>query len=438
MRKWLLLLFLLTTITDFAQLSDAYKELRTFSKKKQVLPADTSLYLDYFYQNGLNYLYPLYKGFYQEQRLLKADTVLYYDHLTQAVSFTGDHASVMELEKMSHEKLSDSLKKEVDQFTDLAKEVTYTDARKYILSQAKNNRVVMINEAHDNPSHRVFTASLLEGLYQQGFRYLAMEMLDNYPGKKITKVNAFSGYYTVEPVAGELIRKAIELGYTLVPYEDTDARHTTSKEREYAQANNLYNYIKGLDKSAKILVHAGYTHIQEAAMPDAGIPIPMAAYFKIISGIDPLTIDQTEMSEGCKDSYTALFYEKWKQKNPFISSVVAMKNDKAIDPFGFNFYDIHVISPPTRYSNGRPVWMSMNGWKSETPINPAFQTMFMVQAYYENEYSEKNLNQAVPADQTYVSAPNGLYYLYLQKGKYKLVARDKEYKVLGVKALTVE
>jgi hypothetical protein len=41
----------------------------------------------------------LYKAFYNEQKLLKADTAAYLDNLKQALSFTGDHASLLELEK---------------------------------------------------------------------------------------------------------------------------------------------------------------------------------------------------------------------------------------------------------------------------------------------------------------------------------------------------
>jgi hypothetical protein len=433
MRKLLLPVFLLLMTQGFSQLTEAYKELRTFSKKKEIVHTDTTtLYLENFYENGLHYLYPLYKAFSQEQKLKKADSALYYDNLTQALAFTGDYASVLELEKQSHEKLADSTKEEINRLTDIAKNVVYTDARKYILEKAKTSRVVMINEAHDKPLHRAFTASLLEDLYKQGFHYLAMEMLSNYR-YGVKKVNAFSGYFCAEPIAGELIRKAMELGYTLVPYEDTSFVRTPN-EREYAQAKNIYTVLKR-DTTSKMIVLAGYAHIEEGARSER---IPMASYFKALSGIDPLTIDQTEMSELGTDSYTAMVYDKWRQKNPFTSSSVAIINDKPFDPFGWNLYDIHVMHPPTKYINGRPVWMAMNGWKRETPVTPAYQSLFMVQAYYEKEYNEKSFNQSIPADQTYITAANGLYYLYLRKGKYKTVFRDKEYKVLGTKDLVVD
>ena len=46
------------------------------------------------------------------------------------------------------------------------------NARDYILARAGREQIVMINEAHYVPLHRVFTLSLLAGLYQQGYRYL--------------------------------------------------------------------------------------------------------------------------------------------------------------------------------------------------------------------------------------------------------------------------
>ena len=80
---------------------------------------------------------------------------------------------------------------------------------------------------------------------------------------------------------------------------------------------------------------------------------------------------------------------------------------------------MHVIHPPTKYINERPVWTAMNGWRTEIPVSPAYRSSFLVQAFYEKEYNEANPGLAVPADQTYLNAANGIYYLYLHKGKYK-------------------
>jgi hypothetical protein len=425
MRKCLLPVLLLITGSCSSQFSEAYKELKTFAQKKESV--DTSR----TFPSTRHYFLPLYKAFYNEQKLLKADTSFYIDNLAQALSFTGDHASVLELEKSYYPKPTGFTKEYLDTLTKVDGEFTYTDARKYILSKAKTNRVVMINEAHDKPAHRAFTASLLEELYLQGFRYLAMEMLSNYRRNTPTKLDAYTGYYTSEPLAGELVRKALELGYTLVPYEDTVRNHTVN-QREYAQAENLADFIKKHDTTAKILVHAGYGHIMKGASGDF---TPMAAYFKLISGIEPLTIDQTRMSEGSMYGFVSLIYDTWILKHPAASPMIALENNKPFDILGTHLYDMYVIHPPTKYMNGRPTWVAMNGWRKETPVAPAFRSTFFVQAYYENEYAAST--ESVPADQTYISAQNGIYYVYLRKGKYKLVFRDKAYAMLGTKDIEV-
>jgi hypothetical protein len=211
-------------------------------------------------------------------------------------------------------------------------------------------------------------------------------------------------------------------------YEDTVRGHTPN-QRESAQAANLYAILQR-DSTAKILVHAGYGHIQENVETKEWIP--MAAYLKNMYGIDPLTIDQTHMTEGSITSFEAGVYNSWIQKQPVGLPVVPLLGEIPADPFDMKAFDIFVIHPPTKYINGRANWTSMNGLKKEFPVQPAYRSLFMVQAYYAKEYNEKYLAKLVPADQTYLPAErDGYYHLYLRKGKYKLIFRDKSYKILG-------
>jgi len=421
------------TVAD-AQLSESYKELRGHILGRRHWDMDTVPYISIYRKGELNYLYPVYQStLYQDRLLATGDSKAYYDNLSQALSFTGDYATALALEQPAFDRIDDSTRQLAEKAANAAKEVSYADAKTYLLAHTGNSRVVMINEAHNKPLHRAFTASLLQELYRQGFRYLAMEMLNPYPNASLKRLNMLTGHYSCEPVAGELVRKALEIGYTLVPYEDTLAGHS-AKEREYQQAWNLGQVLKK-DSTAKILVHAGYGHIQKSSVTDDWIP--MAAYFKLITGITPLTIDQTLMTEGSTTAYGQWLYHAWMRIKPSPSAVVPLLGNQPFDPQEQNLFDITVIHPPTTYVNGRPSWMNMDNWKKETPIAPAYQYLFLVQAYYEGEYSEKTVGRMVPADQTYITAPNGYLYLYLRQGKYKLVFRDKEYKVLGTKDLTV-
>jgi hypothetical protein len=261
-----------------------------------------------------------------------------------------------------------------------------------------------------------------------------METFNEFQNASLKQVNVLTGHYTCEPIGGELVRKAISLGFTLIAYEDSNYSHTVN-QREYTQADNIYKVLIK-DPAAKILVHAGDKHIEEGAASEDRIP--MAAYFKIVSGIDPLTIDQTFLTEQSTSEYGSAVYNYYTKKNAFVTPIAILKNEQTKDIFDFSLCDIYIMHPPTKYRNGRPTWNAMNGLKQETAIQPIYQTLFFVQAFYEKEYQEKIVGKLVPADQTYITAPDGYYYLYLHKGRYQLVYRDMQYKILGTKVLVVE
>ena len=96
------------------------------------------------------------------------------------------------------------------------------------------------------------------------------------------------------------------------------------------------------------------------------------------------------------------------------------------------------MHPATAYQQNRPTWLSLNGERKATLIQPTEKMLFFVQAYYENEYNIDLLNYLVPADQTYIANRDGYYCLYLRKGKYKIVLRDVSYKVLAIKDMEVQ
>lgn len=438
MLKSLTLSFILglLIVNTSAQTGENYQYLKKYILSQQHLKLDTSNFLSIYHQKELHYLYPLYKSISQENKLMDASNPYqYFADLSESVSFCGDYISALELEKKSYNtKLVDSIYNSFANQTDLLAGVEFKDAKKYILERSSYQKVVMINESHNKPLHRAFTASMLEDFYAMGFRYLAMETLNQFTNASLKQVNVLTGHYTCEPVGGELIRKALFLGFTLIAYEDSNYTHTVN-QRELIQAENIFKILQK-DPNAKILVYAGDKHIEEEARTDDRIP--MAAYFKIVSGIDPLTIDQTSLTEQSTSEYGAAVYDYYVKKNAFVTPVVLLKSNRPKDMLHLNLFDIYIMHPPTKYRNGRPTWNAINGWKKETAVQPIYQTLFFVQAFYDKEYQEKLVGKLVPADQTYVTAPDGYYYLYLQKGRYQLVYRDMQYKILGTKVLVVE
>ena len=188
--------------------------------------------------------------------------------------------------------------------------------------------------------------------------------------------------------------------------------------------------------TAKILVHASFTHISKK--PGLNGFIPMALAFKRMSGIDPLTIDQTDMTEESNFAYGRIIYQAYIAKFPITVPSIALVNDAPVNVTDKDLYDLCVIHPPTQYKDNRPTWLALEGLRQPTVIKPPVSGVYFVQAYYLSEVLSNDNTpwQLVPADQTYISNGVGNYLLYLKKGKYKVFFRDINYQILN--ALIVE
>ena len=70
------------------------------------------------------------------------------------------------------------------------------DAVEYILEQAKKHQVLIINEGHHMPQHRVLSTQLLDGLKEQGFKHLGLETY--YSSSKADSIIDRNGYPTLK------------------------------------------------------------------------------------------------------------------------------------------------------------------------------------------------------------------------------------------------
>ncbi len=187
---------------------------------------------------------------------------------------------------------------------------------------AKTTRVVMLNENHWYPKHRLFAIQLLKNLKKSGYTHLALEAL--FPNQDI-KINErgyptfSSGYYIREPNFGKLIRKAKELGFVIIGYENQNREIN----RELGQAQNLQKILEE-HPNQKIFVYAGLDHILEKETKSGK---RMAAYFKELTGINPLTINQADMVGSTRNELTLI---PQNMVNSF------KKLDKAVDFFVIN------------------------------------------------------------------------------------------------------
>ena len=169
------------------------------------------------------------------------------------------------------------------------------------------SRVVMVNEAHSGLRRCVRTrlvgVRILPRAHAAGVRHLAMEALVARFADKANRTRVVptrsSGYLAQEDMR-RLIRAALDLGWTLVPYEadiskmaaafeDTMSRAATNW-REQEQAKNLAAVMDGLGSAGRLLVWCGNGHLEKKPM---GNWKPMGAHFWELSGIEPFSIDQT-------------------------------------------------------------------------------------------------------------------------------------------------
>jgi len=156
-----------------------------------------------------------------------------------------------------------------------------------IVQLAKEFHVIAFNEEHHVPMSRAIVSHYLKPLAKLGYKYLALEALDERDSliyKRGYPLHYKTGYYTDEPIFGLLIRQALKLGYTLIPYE------SESGDREKMQAKNI---IKQYDpKKGKLVILAGYGHIIESENRSM-----MGYFLKSALNEDILTIKLTGSSD---------------------------------------------------------------------------------------------------------------------------------------------
>lgn len=302
------------------------------------------------------------------------------------------------------------------------------NAKKYIVERAKNAQIVIINEAHHMSSHRTFTRSLLQDLYDNGYRYLGLEALFDTLINERKYAVIESGYYTQEPEFGNLIFEAINIGFTLFGYEAGQGKN--GKEREIEQAQNIQKFIEK-NPNGKVLIHCGYAHVYENEY--APWEKAMAGRLKDALKIDPLTIDQTMFLERSEMENNHIFVRLNDTHRPI---VLMDKNEQAFK--GFNEIkqtDIVVIHPPTQTVNGRPHWLIEGKRKNTVSLSKVDNNGPTMILAYRNDIMNTN---GVPADILEVADQNASRDMYLSDGLYTIIIKDKSHQVIDKYSIEIK
>jgi len=298
------------------------------------------------------------------------------------------------------------------------------DAIVEILERAKKHQIVMVNEAHDIAQHRVLTYRILSGLWDQGYRYFAVETLSNSASLQIDKgfITNHIGYYTREALYANLILKAKELGFEIVSYDQhKPSKLNTIDERETNAGHTIKEKIFDKNPDGKVVIHVGYSHINEEKW--------LASKLKDITKLETLTIDQTSRVERSHKKYEHPTYTKAVKDVDLHGPFIFVNGDKTWSSDS-NKWDISVFWPRTRYLNGRPKWVSLNRKTYDLASNDC-KNLYpcMVEVFKFNHTDE------VPLDRIIISSKEEPKTVFLSQGSNTIVMSNSNGK--QIKKITV-
>lgn len=226
-----------------------------------------------------------------------------------------------------------------------------------IVEQARDARLVIVNEAHDQPLHREVIRQIGLQLADR-FSVFAAETFDreSLASRQDGRIPDTLGSYSDDPIFGRELRALEAAGYRFAAYEIRDEQMAPEPadraeqviRRETAQADNFIAGILDTDPEARVLVHVGYSHALEVPVDNWGREIAwFAARLKARTGIDPLTVSQTHCSLEDSDEDNALDGLR------LADGADALERPGAID--------LMIAHPPLRFDRGRPAWRRATG-----------------------------------------------------------------------------
>jgi hypothetical protein len=409
--------------------------------QKVAFEKSEKVYAEALKRNGLLAQYRMMRDAYRSDNN-KAFRIVFGQYLSWYQSFVGDYVGAHDSYSIRQLPGSD------DAASPLAGGFSPKPALEAVVELAKGRKAVFFNEAHNVPLTRTLTVELLSKLRADGYTYFAAETIyqsDTELQKRGYPIDK-SGFYTMEPICAEMIRTALKLGFKVVAYESE--KEGNGDVREYDQAKNLYERVFKADPNARLVVNAGYAHIQENGKYLGGRS--MAQHFRKLSGIDPLTVEQTMLIE----------HPPGTENHPYYHAVVDSLHPKK--PIVFEdakgtpwtlkpkAYDVSVFFPVDEVRDDRPTWADLDGLRFPYFVNGSMcQNQFpcLIEARYFEEGEG-----AIPADRFVldpVKAAERLTdrlsmgqavvhgNLYLRPGRYRVTAIDSDNRQISRSDVTI-
>lgn len=374
----------------------------------------------------------------------RAFRIVFGQYMSWYQSFVGDYAGAHDAYSIRQLPASD------DNSSPLSGSYAAKPALDEIAELAKDRKAVFFNEAHNVPLTRTLTVEILPKLRAEGFNYFAAETV--YATDKDLQKRGYpiekSGFYTMEPIGAEMVRTALKLGFKVVGYESE--KEGNGDVREYDQAKNLYERVFKNDPNARVVVNAGYAHIQENGRYLGGQS--MAQHFRKLSGIDPLTVEQTMLIEHPPGTENHPYYHAVVDSlHPTAPIVFVDKNDK---PWSLKAkaYDVSVFFPVDQMRDDRPTWLDLGGLRRPYFISGSTFCQNEYPCLIEARYADEG-EDSIPADRLVLNPVEkaerledrlikghgqAQASLYLRPGKYRVVSTNEANRVLYRQDITVD
>lgn len=305
----------------------------------------------------------------------------------------------------------------------------YIDPLPTITELSKSRRLVMINESHFKPLHRLFIGEVATHLSDTGYQHYGSEMLGNVDKTKwlnskdgprgqgyFTDVRGYKGYWN-EPVYAQVVEKISKLEYQFFAYEgDTNqppkGTQSINDYREKLAAENIKLRLESYP-TQKFLIHAGYHHIKE--FNDTSNIEWMTQKLKSIYQIDPITISQTECYSNTYNSSNALGY--------------SLLVDGKGTPISRDGYDLIIAAPKSEQYRQRPLWLRDNMGRMFVDVPEAAKFDGPTDFTLITAYRTDRQSPSAPEDIIY-RAPFSDKVLALRAGNYKLIITDRHKEIL--------
>lgn len=297
------------------------------------------------------------------------------------------------------------------------------DAVSAILREAKNRQIVILNESHHVPLHRAFAMTLARELKKLGFTYLACEAFSPYEpppsGKKYIAQNA--GIYTQETTYANFLMEAIQDNWKLINYEPI------SGSREYEMAKNIVDRAFKDDPQGRVFIYVGYSHVHEYPKAQTDNDNSwMAAQLTRLTGINPLTIDQTYLYQHSDTTRQIALYNAALKKQTIDKPYVLKSSGNIYLKVGLESekVDIQVVHPPAGIDpqTGRAAWLRSMAGLTPRAIPLGLLPKKGKRLIY--AYHLKDPIDAAPADVVMVEEGKTIPKLMLPKGEFRFAFED--------------